>query len=175
MKGYPIMKLMLASALISIHLAGTAAAEMGETATASFIDQHGEQIGSALLTQTNAGVMIEIEVANLPPQGWVAFHIHEGDACDPEHDHDSAGAHFSSTDADHGFLSEGGPHEGDMPNQYVPADGVLRAHVLNAMVSLDGGEADIRGRTLILHEGADDYVSQPSGEAGDPIACAVIE
>ncbi|WFE76560.1 superoxide dismutase family protein [Roseinatronobacter sp. S2] len=169
------MKPLLALASVFAFLGGQAVAEIGETATASFIDQDGEPTGAATLTQTNAGVLIDLDVLNLPPESWIAFHIHEGGVCDPEHDHDSAGEHFSPSGADHGFLTEGGPHEGDMPNQYVAADGVLRAHVLNAMVSLDGGETGIRGRTLILHEGADDYASQPSGDAGDPVACAVIE
>jgi len=62
-----------------------------------------------------------------------------------------------------------------MPNQYVAEDGVLGAHVFNSMVTLDGEDDGIRGRTLMLHAGADDHVSQPSGNAGDRVACAVIE
>lgn len=165
----------LAIAIPFIFAASAAAAQLGDTASAAFLDQDGTAIGTATLTQTNAGVLIDLEVANLPPEIWIAFHIHEHGECDPEDDHDSAGAHFSPSGADHGFLVEGGPHEGDMPNQYVPADGVLRAHVLNTMVTLDGGETDLRGRTLMLHAEPDDYESQPSGDAGERIGCAVIE
>lgn len=169
------MKYLFAPTLaVAIHV-GAASADIGETATASFVDQEGQQIGSATLTQTNAGVLIELDVAQLPADSWLAFHIHEEGVCDAEHDHEGAGEHFSPSGADHGFLTEGGPHEGDMPNQYVPAGGVLRAQVLNTMVTLDGGEADIRGRTLMLHAEPDDHVSQPSGEAGERIGCAVIE
>jgi len=74
-----------------------------------------------------------------------------------------------------GLLAGGGPHMGDMPNQYVPEDGVLRAQVFNGMVSLDGEDNGIRGRALMLHADGDDYVSQPAGDAGDRLACAVIE
>ena len=169
------MKLLFATAVTTAFLASTALSETGETATASFVDQDGELAGSAILTQTNAGVLIDLTLEGLVPERWVAFHIHEDGVCDADQDHDTAGGHFSATGADHGFLVEGGPHEGDMPNQYVPTDGVLRAQVLNAMVTLEGGKNDIRGRALMLHAEPDDYESQPSGDAGARIACAVIE
>lgn len=148
---------------------------MGNTSTAFFVNQADQSIGRALLTQTNAGVMIDMEVESLLPERWIAFHIHEGGTCNADDDHETAGDHFSPSAAEHGFLSEGGPHEGDMPNQYVPADGVLRIQVLNAAVTLNDGKTNIRGRTLLLHAGGDDHESQPAGDAGDRIACAVIE
>lgn len=169
------MKHLLTPALTAALLAGPAAAQMGETATAQFMDADGESIGQATLTQTNSGVLIDLEVEGLPAASWIAFHVHEGGICDPEDDFDSAAGHFSPSNAQHGFLVEGGTHEGVMPNQHVSENGVLQVQVLNAMVSLDGTETDIRGRTMILHEGPDDYVTQPDGDAGDRIACAVIE
>lgn len=167
----------LLATVTALSLVGAAAAfaETGQTASASFVDAEGQPNGSATLTQTPAGVLIEMEIEGLPGESWVAFHIHETGTCDHEVDHDSAGGHFNPTDADHGFLVESGAHAGDMPNQYVPADGVLRAHVLNSYVRLDGGDADIRGRSLMLHAEPDDYESQPSGDAGARIACAPIE
>ena len=169
------MRLFLATAISTALLSAPAMAEIGTTATASFVDQDGEVTGSASLTQVNAGVLIDLEVTGLPAESWVAFHVHEGGTCDPADDHESAGDHFSPSDAAHGFFVEDGPHEGDMPNQYVPADGVLRAQVLNTMVTLDGGDTDLRGRTLMLHAEPDDYESQPSGDAGARIGCAVID
>ena len=62
-----------------------------------------------------------------------------------------------------------------MPNQYVGEDGAFRAEILNGMVTLDEGEAGIMGRALMVHAKADDYESQPSGDAGDRLACGVIE
>lgn len=167
----------LLATVTALSLVGAAAAfaETGQTASASFVDAEGQPNGSATLTQTPAGVLIEMEIEGLPGESWVAFHIHETGTCDHEVDHDSAGGHFNPTDADHGFLVESGAHAGDMPNQYVPADGVLRAHVLNSYVRLDGDDADIRGRSLMLHAEPDDYESQPSGDAGARIACAPIE
>lgn len=63
-------------------------------------------------------------------------------------------------------------------NQFVRQDGMLRAHVLNTMVTLSPGEASLfdgDGSALVLHARPDDYRSQPAGDAGDRIACAVIE
>jgi len=62
-----------------------------------------------------------------------------------------------------------------MPNQYVGDDGVLRAQVFNSKVVLDNAENDIRGRALMIHAKSDDNRSQPSGDAGERLACAVIE
>ena len=58
-----------------------------------------------------------------------------------------------------------------MPNQYVGADGTLKSQVFNAQVTMD----DVSGRAFIIHGGADDYESQPSGDAGERIACATID
>jgi superoxide dismutase, Cu-Zn family len=118
-------------------------------------------------------VLIDINVEGLPEERWLGFHIHEEGICDPEDDFDSAGGHFNPTGAEHGYFVEGGPHAGDMPNQFVPESGLLRAEIYNHMVSFDG-EAGIRGLSLMIHDEADDYESQPAGDAGGRIACAVI-
>jgi len=144
-------------------------------ASATFVNADGEEIGTASLTDSETGVLIEIEVSGLPAASWLAFHVHEHGMCDPADAHESAGGHFNPDDRAHGLLAGGGPHMGDMPNQYVPEDGVLRAQVFNGMVSLDGEDNGIRGRALMLHADGDDYVSQPAGDAGDRLACAVIE
>ena len=168
------MKIMPLAAVFALALAPHAVAQETASATAEFVDAEGEGNGSASLTETSNGVLIEVEVSNLPEAQWVAFHVHEEGACDHETGHESAGGHYNPTDAEHGYLVEGGSHAGDMPNQYVGEDGVLRAQVFNSMVTLDGDSA-IRGRALMVHAGEDDYTSQPSGDAGDRLACGVIE
>lgn len=168
-----MMRSLCATAAFVLVLAGNAAAE--ETASAVFVDRHGEEVGTATLRATPQGVLIELEVAGLPADSWVAFHIHETGSCDHETEHESAGGHYNPTDVEHGYLAETGPHAGDMPNQYVGADGVLRAQVFNSFVTLGAGDADIAGRALMIHSGADDYESQPTGDAGGREACAVIE
>lgn len=146
------------------------------SASATFLNMDGAENGTATLTGTPNGVLIEIEVTGLPADQWLAFHVHETGSCDHETDHESAGGHFNPGDVPHGYLTDAGPHAGDMPNQYVGGEGTLRAQVFNSMVTLgDGGEADISGLALMVHGGGDDYETQPTGDAGDRYACGVIE
>ena len=157
-------------------LSGAALAQEPATAIASFVDAEGEANGSAELSAVSSGgVLIRIEVTGLPEDQWVAFHVHETGTCDHQTGHESAGGHFNPGSKDHGYKAANGPHAGDMPNQYVPADGTLRAEVLNGAVTLEDGETGIRGRALMIHAKGDDYESQPAGDAGDRLACAVIE
>ncbi len=165
-------RMILAAAALAI-CGGAAVAQ--ETATAGFVDREGAENGSATLTGTAEGVLIELEVSGLPAGQWVAFHVHETGTCDHADGHESAGGHFNPGDAKHGYLTEAGPHAGDMPNQYVGEDGVLRAQVFNSMVTLGEGDTAISGRALMIHGGVDDYASQPAGDAGDRYACGVIE
>jgi len=151
-------------------------AQNKQTATANIVGPDGKEAGRATLTAAaNGGVFIEAEISGLPADKWVAFHIHETGRCDAATHHESAGGHFNPTKAEHGFLAAKGPHAGDMPNQYVGRDGILRAQVFDTMISLDGKTDGVRGRALMVHANSDDYRSQPSGGAGDRIACGVIK
>jgi Cu-Zn family superoxide dismutase len=164
-------------ALVSFVAATTVAvAQDKQTALANFIGEDGKEAGRASLTAAaSGGVLIELEVSGLPANKWVAFHVHEIGKCDATNHHDSAGKHFNPTGTEHGFLAAKGPHAGDMPNQYVGDDGVLRAQVFDSMVTLDGKQDGIRGRALLIHADSDDYRSQPAGDAGERLACAVIK
>ncbi|MBH0238369.1 superoxide dismutase family protein [Methylobrevis albus] len=164
----------------AVLLSGSALAQDAEetqaTRSASFVDAGGQANGTAEITAAAAGgVLIKLEVTGLPAGQWVAFHVHETGQCDHATGHESAGGHFNPGGAEHGYQSANGPHAGDMPNQYVGADGALRAEVHNAAVTLDDGETAIAGRALMIHAKPDDYSSQPSGDAGDRLACGVIE
>ena len=166
----------IATTIAACLMSTAALAQEPATASASFVDAEGNSNGSAELSAVaSGGVLVRIEVTGLPADQWVAFHVHETGSCDHTTGHESAGGHFNPSSAEHGYMAAEGPHAGDMPNQYVGADGTLRAEVFNAAVTLDEGEAGIMGRALMVHAGADDYESQPSGDAGDRLACAVIE
>lgn len=157
-------------------LASAAQAQEPPTATASFVNTDGEASGSAELREASAGgVLIKVEVTGLPENSWVAFHVHETGSCDAATGHESADGHFNPGAKEHGYDAANGPHAGDMPNQFVAADGTLRTEIFNHAVTLADGAASIHGRALMVHAGADDYHSQPSGNAGDRLACAVIE
>jgi Cu-Zn family superoxide dismutase len=170
------MKRILAcAAAIGLVATAVASAQDSKSATASFISKTGKSSGTAKLTGTDKGVLIEIEVTGLPASQWVAFHIHETGNCDHSGGHMSAGGHFNPGKAPHGYNDPKGPHAGDMPNQYVAADGTLRAQVFNGAVRLDGGDTAIRGKALMIHGKKDDYTTQPTGDAGDRQACGVIK
>ncbi|MCV3210162.1 superoxide dismutase family protein [Mesorhizobium sp. YC-39] len=164
--------------LFAVTLAATATvaiAQDAETVTVGFVDAAGKDNGTAQLTATPRGLLIELEITGLPSGQWVAFHVHETGSCDHNSGHESAGGHFNPGGKEHGFLSEHGSHAGDMPNQYVGADGILRAQVFNDQVELNRGKTGILGRALMIHAQADDYQSQPSGSAGKRLACGVID
>jgi superoxide dismutase, Cu-Zn family len=141
----------------------------------TFIDTTGEEIGTVTLMQTGRGLLVQADLSMLPP-GEHAFHFHEVGACEwPSFE--SAGGHFAGKRSAHGFLARHGPHAGDLPNVYVPGNGVLKVEEYNPNVSFTSGTApllDRDGSALVIHAQPDDYHSQPSGDAGNRIACAVI-
>ena len=157
-----------------VKTAPTTAATSGK---AEFKSAEGKSIGTATLNQTPSGVLIDVNVRGLPP-GEHAFHIHEVGRCDQADAFKSAGGHFAPRGHPHGFTTANGPHAGDMPNQWVAESGTLRTEVLNTRITLRDGEASVfddNGSALVIHAKRDDYRSQPSGDAGDRIACAVIQ
>jgi superoxide dismutase, Cu-Zn family len=146
----------------------------GDTAHAVLKDKDGKEVGKAELTNTPSGVLIRLTLDGVRP-GTHAFHIHAVGKCEPP-DFKSAGGHFNPDGTKHGLMNEEGPHAGDMPNLHVPDSGKLTVEVLNEMVTLDAEPAllDQDGSALVIHAGADDYRSDPAGNAGDRIACGVI-
>ena len=139
-------------------------------------DQDDQVLGQVEVTEIESGVLIKAMIENLPP-GTHAFHIHETGECDPATEFKSAGGHLNNG-SEHGFMNEGGPHPGDMPNIHVPESGRLVIEIVNERVQIESGDLtalqDEDGAAMVVHNGADDYVSEPAGDAGDRIACAVL-
>ncbi len=158
--------------------AATIAIAQEPTASANLLGLDGASHGTVTLTQTPNGILLRADLEGVPA-GAHGFHIHETGACDAADGFQSAGGHFGGLSDTHGILVAGGPHSGDMPNIHVPENGALMIEVLNTLVSLnedgDGYLMDENGSAILIHADADDYESQPSGAAGDRIACGVIE
>ncbi|WP_010531470.1 superoxide dismutase family protein [Lentibacillus jeotgali] len=135
-----------------------------------------EKVGTTTIRPVYKGVKVTLEASDLPP-GTHGFHIHENGICEAP-DFESAGGHFNPTDAKHGFEHPEGPHAGDMRNIEVKEDGTTFADAAAEMVTLEKGKNNSLlkegGTALVIHSGADDYKSQPSGDAGERIACGVI-
>ena len=145
-----------------------------DTASAVLRDASGKEVGAATFTVTPSGVLISLDLTAVPPGGH-GFHVHTTGKCEPP-DFKSAGPHFNPDHTQHGMMNLEGPHSGDMPNLHVPDSGKLQVEILNTLVSLDGdaGLLDNDGSALIVHAGADDYKTDPAGNAGDRIACGVV-
>ncbi|MEW6571622.1 MAG: superoxide dismutase family protein [Nitrospirota bacterium] len=146
-----------------------------DTAKAEIINSKGERIGNATLVETPHGVLIKVKLTKIPA-GIHAFHIHEVGSCEPP-SFTSAGGHFNPFGKQHGIMNPKGLHAGDLPNIHVGSDGRLAFEVLANQVTLARGQNslfDKDGSALVVHEKADDYKTDPAGEAGSRIACGVV-
>jgi len=153
------------------------AADGGQAApslTTALKDRQGRAVGKVTITETPYGLLVRGGVDGLPP-GNHAIHFHETGKC--EAPFTSAGGHLNPAHKAHGVLSPAGPHAGDLPNLVVPASGKLDFEIFAPGLSLASGPGavlDADGTSVVIHAKADDYASQPAGDSGDRIACAVI-
>lgn len=145
--------------------------------TVKIINTKGEEVGVALLSQKADAVQLHIEAKNLPP-GVHGIHFHETGKCETP-DFKSAGAHFNPNHKQHGFNNPNGFHAGDLLNIEVKQDGTVTADLESKTVSLIKGASNSLlkpgGTAIIIHEKADDYVTDPSGNSGNRIGCARIQ
>lgn len=131
--------------------------------------------GELTFTAENGAIHIGGEVRGLAAGSVHGFHVHEkGDCSAP--DATSAGGHFSPSGNDHGRVGQGEHHAGDTDNITANAEGVATVDTrLQGATLGDGSATDIAGKAVIVHADPDDYVSQPTGNAGARLACGVIE
>jgi len=160
--------------LIAAGCVGAASAH-AEVAKAVLKDASGKEVGQAELVQTPHGVLVKLSLKGAVP-GDHAFHVHAVGKCEPPFT--SAGGHFNPGGKKHGIEAAEGAHAGDMPNLHIPASGELVIEIENPMISLVKGQPnsvfDADGSALVIHAAADDYKTDPTGNAGDRIACGVI-
>ena len=123
---------------------------------------------------TDNGIRLTGEVGGLPANSSHGFHIHERGDCSAA-DASSAGGHFNPAAQPHGRSGHGDYHGGDADNIVADANGVAKVDRFFPGLVLGGGSAnDALGKAVIVHAKPDDYTSQPSGNAGDRVACGVI-
>jgi Cu-Zn family superoxide dismutase len=129
--------------------------------------------GTVRFTQHGDRVLVVGEVRGLKPNSEHGFHVHEKGDCSSG-DGNSAGGHFNPQGRAHGRHGMGAHHVGDLPSLRSDAGGVARFNFESRSIAVGSGEADIVGRGLIVHANPDDYTTQPTGNAGARLACAVI-
>lgn len=128
-----------------------------------------------MLTERADGVHVEASATGMAP-GTYAIHLHQAGKCDAP-DFKTAGEHWNPMMKAHGFKAEGGAHAGDLPNLEIGANGRGKIDYLVKGATIMGGAQpvmDADGTAVVIHAKADDYRSQPSGAAGERIACGVV-
>lgn len=135
-----------------------------------------ETSGTITFSETDGKVSMEATISGLTP-GVHAIHIHEKSDCSAA-DGSSAGGHWNPTFKDHGKWGAEQYHRGDIGNFTVGEDGkgTVSFSTDEWCIGCDDETKNILGKSIIVHEGADDFMTQPTGDAGGRVACtAVIE
>ena len=142
--------------------------------TAVLVSAEGLDVeGEIKVEPVSGGVSISGVVDGLP-EGVYGLHVHTNPDCsDP--DFKSAGGHYNPLESPHGSPDQDSSnrHVGDIGNITAIAGQRLTFNFVDQVASLSG-PTSIQGRPFVIHEGADDFSSQPSGAAGRRIACGVL-
>lgn len=165
---------------------GTAALLLAGIAQADItIDMHavnrngvGRSIGTVTVTETRYGLVFTPMLRGLTP-GLHGFHVHQNPSCEPlEKDGKmvaalGAGGHYDPKSAGRHSFPWGTGHLGDLPALFVDENGVANSPVLAPRLKM----ADLKGRSLMLHAGGDNYadIPKPLGGGGPRVACGVIQ
>ena len=130
--------------------------------------------GTATFTEQNGEVTFTAKLTGLEP-GIHAIHIHEKSDCSAP-DASSAGGHWNPTFKSHGKWGSASYHKGDIGNFPVNENGEGTITITTSEWCIGCGDPtkDIMEKSLIVHEKADDYVTQPTGDAGGRLACSAI-
>jgi len=131
-----------------------------------------EVSGEVIFTETADGVLVMADIARISP-GLHGIHLHELGDCSSE-DFKSTGGHYNPTEAPHGAPTDESRHAGDFGNIEIGEDGAGHLELTTTMVTVADGPNSVMGRAVILHEGEDDLVSQPTGAAGGRLGCGIV-
>jgi superoxide dismutase, Cu-Zn family len=179
-----MIPMQLALTGLSVTLVLAAACSHGGTggpnpkpfASGTFRNAAGDRVGLATLTDSAGTVRLGLSASQLSP-GPHGLHFHGQGTCTPP-DFTSAGSHFNPDGRKHGRLNPEGPHLGDLPNLIAGSDGSADTSFAVAHDLAGPGARSLLqpgGTALVIHAKADDERTDPSGNSGDRVACAVIE
>jgi Cu-Zn family superoxide dismutase len=148
--------------------AGTAEPALGSP----LISASGDTIGAVQVQQKSGFVALHLSASGLPP-GLHGLHLHAAGLCEAP-DFKSAGGHFNPLGKMHGRLNPTGAHAGDLPNLEVSPAGSAKVDLVVTTTTL----ADLlntSGAALVIHAAPDDEKTDPTGNSGARIACAVLK
>ncbi len=168
----------ISSVIACFCMAGFAHADMTVSMHKTTKDGAGSEIGTVTITESEYGLVFTPDLSGLET-GIHGFHVHEKPNCDAAEDNDrpipglAAGGHLDPDDTDAHGAPWGEGHLGDLPALYVDSGGAATTPVMAPRLeSLD----DVKDRSLMVHEGGDNYSDdpEPMGGGGDRVACGVI-
>lgn len=131
--------------------------------------------GEGEFSESNGMVKLEVKLTGLTP-GIHAIHIHEKADCSSA-DGKSAGGHWNPTHEQHGkWGSSQGYHKGDIGNFNADENGYgsISMQTDEWCIGCGDEKKDVLGKAIIVHQGVDDFVTQPTGDAGGRVSCGGI-
>src|SRR5262249_19890075 len=153
---------------------GNAGALKALEATAKLESRSGSSVtGEAEFTEKKDGVEVSVQIKGAKP-GTHGVHLHDkGDCSAP--DASSAGGHFNPDSKAHGSPTADPHHAGDFGNITVAANGTGKIKILVKGLTVAPGPNSVVGHAVVIHADADDYKTQPAGNAGARVACGVVK
>lgn len=162
------------AAVAAASLAGCASYSAGPSAMAKLEPTRGNAtMGTVTFVQMGDVVKVSGQISGLKPGGEHGFHVHEKGDCSSG-DGMSTGGHFNPGGKPHGSHGMGEHHAGDLPSLKADANGMAKFAFESRTIRVGSMGNDIVGKGLIVHRDPDDYKTQPTGNAGPRLACAVI-
>ena len=161
--------------LTPLVLAGCAAMGVSGPVAVAKLEATKGNTTSGTITFTQAGdkVRVDANVSGLKPNAEHGFHVHEKGDCSSG-DGMSTGGHFNPLGKGHGAHGDTEHHAGDLPSLKSDAAGNAKFSVLVDDITVSPSATSVVGRGMIVHRDPDDFKTQPTGNAGPRIACAVI-
>jgi superoxide dismutase, Cu-Zn family len=150
------------------------------TIKVNLIDENGvgKKIGTVTAFDSQYGLILKPQLSDLAP-GLHGFHVHAKPDCSQAMNHGkpfpglAAGGHYDPEKTGNHEGPYGNGHLGDLPALYVATDGTATLPVLAPRLKV----ADLKGRSLMIHAGGDNYSDRPAplGGGGDRVACGVVD
>jgi superoxide dismutase, Cu-Zn family len=163
------MRLHTVVALMMLIAGAAFAAEKSKPVIFALKEANGKSLGTAKVTAADNASKIHLNVKGLTP-GTHGIHVHSVAKCEGP-DFKSAGPHADAAGRKHGFDNPEGPHIGDMKNFDVKKNGTSQAVVDSALKLEDFAAGD---KSIVIHEKADDYKTDPAGNSGARVACGLL-